>query len=91
MEYILAKDRPKTKYKECPSCERLLPLEEFQKDQSWCQPCQNDRTVKCICGCGKHRVWQNMMYWVYPDESPELPGCYAVDQEHFDKAFDICR
>ncbi len=50
-----------------------------------------NKPVKCICGCGKRKVWQNMMYWLYPDESPELPGCYAVDQEHFDKAFDICR
>ncbi len=34
-----------------------------------------------------------MMYWLYPDESPALHGCYAVDQEHqehFDDAFDIC-
>ncbi len=62
--------------------------QETEREQEQAKP---DKPVKCICGCGKLRVWQNMMYWLYPDESPELPGCYAVDQEHFDDAFDICR
>ena len=69
--------------------ERARKLAQAAKRQQ--EQAKPNKPVNCICGCGRRLVWQNMMYWLYPDESPELPGCYAVDQEHFDDAFDILR